>query len=374
MGVTMVAVARTRSRDKGYYSADADYNVTTHVVFSRYGLSELCHDTVGNYGSPNPWDLRKITRTGCFMDCDTLLKGKGIPVQMTSSGQLASPSAASLVNRIMSGTGPLTPRLNLPLAIYELKDIPSMLRHAGNLLHKIAKPSGLHNPLKEAGAATLAYQFGWAPLIGDMKKMLNFSSLVASTQRNLRKANSKGGSRRRIGLGSGSAAFYGNEPTWSIYGTGVTQRYSEIKSYDQWATMRWTLRDESQLGKTPTYMEAFNTALGFNRGQIPITVWKALPWSWAIDWFTGISDVLQANYNLIYYKPGPINVMTHSVNLKSYESYRTAKVQVTPGVIRTEWKVRAIQAPNPSISLRLPFLDNFKLSIIGSMAAVRLSR
>jgi hypothetical protein len=108
-------------------------------------------------------------------------------------------SLASLVNRVLATTGPLTPRVNLPLALFELKDVPQMLRHAGNLLHGLRSPSRL-NKVKEAAAANLAYKFGWAPIIDDLGKLFDFSAAVRRKQRELKQANSSNGLRRRINL------------------------------------------------------------------------------------------------------------------------------------------------------------------------------
>lgn len=248
-----------------------------------------------------------------------------------------------------------------------------MLKHAGDLLHKIVSPSGL-NPAKEAAAATLAYQFGWAPLIEDIMKLLDFSDHVKRRQEILEKAHTEKGLRRRVDLGSESWSATGSTSIWSTYGVFLSQSYTSDRGFKVWGVVTWKVRDPAAIGKKPTFMDAFNTALGFNKGMIPISVWKALPWSWMIDWFAGISDLLQARYNMIYYKPSRVSIMRTSFNNRTYKEFTQGSILVSQGRIEVTFKDRyANNSPSAAPNLKLPFLDNFKLSILGSLAILGIS-
>jgi hypothetical protein len=333
-------------------------------------------DVVGQRLTDNLMSMTKIRRVGGTLNG---LAGTGgytfhnVPAGIQWGVTVPLPPSASYVNRIMSQTGPLTPSLYLPVALFELKDVPKMLWHAGNLLHKIQNEAGKGlDPISEGAAATLAYQFGWDPLIGDIKKMLAFATRVAKRQKMLKGAHSANGIKRRVTLATDSVTASGYYPVWSTFGSTIVPRYNTYSSVKQWATMRWKVRAQTDVGKPPDFVSAFRIDNGLTAGEIPIEVWKAMPWSWAIDWFADISNLLQASYNSIYYIPSPICVMTHHESRTFWDAAQNGGLSFTGGFAFYETKSREVFAPVPSASLKLPFLDGFKLSIIGSMTVLSI--
>jgi hypothetical protein len=248
-----------------------------------------------------------------------------------------------------------------------------MIRHAGNLLHKISSPSGL-NPIKEAAAANLAYKFGWAPLIEDLGKLLNFADAARSQQRNIEKAYSSKGVRRRVELGTDTGSASGRIYVWSKYGYLLDPRWNASCTSRTWATVRWIVRDPSLYGYKPTFQEGMRTSLGLNAGHVPIAIWKALPWSWMIDWFTDISNVMQANYNSIYFKPYRLSVMRTSKTTIIHEGKTFSSARfLTKGTKVVTYKYRHVNDnPSASPTLRLPFMDGYKLSVLGSLTALKV--
>jgi len=344
-------------------------------------LRGSCTDVVGDFGGNHPLTLKREETFGSLYVRESgslILPYPGMPTNWhnESWGDWGpQPALSSYVNRVLATSGPLSPNLNLPLFIIELRDIPGMLRHAGNLLHKIARPSGL-NPVKEAAAANLAYKFGWAPLIEDLGKLLDFADAARIQQQRIKKAYSSRGVRRKVNLGSDSKGFTGSSWIWSTYGSFLKPQWIGSGNSTTWATVRWIVRDPSRYGYEPSFNEALRTSLGFNAGQIPITVWKAIPWTWMIDWFTDISNVLQANYNSIYFKPYRLSIMRTSVTRVEHKpilniggnpgNYLTAGTRVVTFKYRY-----ANNAPSASPTLRLPFMDGYKLSVLGSLAALK---
>jgi len=337
-------------------------------------------DVTGNYMGNNPMSKRLTEWSGSLIirpAGNPVFTPPGVPSGMYGQvpGPLSSPPAlSSYVNRLLAQTGPLTPRVNIPLFMYELKDIPMMLRHAGNLLHKIKSPSGL-NKAKEAASATLAFQFGWRPLIEDLMKLIDFSEDVKRRQEELEGAHSVKGLRRRVTLETDSWTAEGSTLIWSVYGVSLTQSYVSDRGHKTWGVVTWKVRDPNQIGKKPSYMDAFNAALGGNLGQIPITVWKALPWSWLIDWFAGISTLMQANYNMVYYKPSRLSIMRQSSNNRTYRAFKQGSIEVTSGRIVCTYKQRYVNnSPSVAPNLKVPFLDTFKLSILSSLVVLGITK
>lgn len=380
--------SRTRYRKSDHQYGRIDYANGSTLLSSRVGKDETCKDIIGDMFDSNgnikdhSFEMLTITARG---HTTTGIRNAGAVNQAVFSNKINSfPSAGSeivigssekeqLRVRLLASTGPLTPKVNLPLFIFELKDIPMMLKHAGDLLHKIRAPSGL-SLHKEAAAANLAYQFGWAPLIGDIVKLLNFSDLVKKRQVELDKANSQRGLQRRMTFETKTKSQTKDNvllvsDMGLIYGSTTATQTTK-----SWATVRWKPKGGQRYGRKPSHNEAFRTALGLSPGQIPITVWKALPWSWMIDWFADISNVMQANYNMIFYSPSAINFMENRVTEISTSGGSNSAGSLSPGNWKKERKLRSqLSTSAAKVTLRVPFLDTFKLSILGSLAILGLT-
>jgi len=362
--------SRSRTRPKTQYGRvyNGSWSVASRTV------TDTCQDVIGDYGNRHTFDSVQFERVegGLYTeDVSASLKFESVPcaVSFTSAPGF---NANSYMAKLLAMSGPLTPRLYLPVSLYELKDLPSMLRHAGDLLHKISRPSGL-NPVKEAAAANLAYQFGWKPLIEDIGKLLDFTDVVAKRQRILRGAHSSKGIRRKVTLDRFRNAASSSILVYSSFGRNLRPESTRYFDREVWGTIRWIVKDQSQIGKTPTFVDAFRTAYGLNLGHIPIEIWKALPWSWMIDWFVNISDVLQANYNMIYYKPSGACIMCKDTfTTQNNAIYKGVKVIYTPAYYVMVNRRRFLPSVNNLLTIKLPFLDNFKLSILGSLAVTRL--
>lgn len=373
---------RTMTRDPqvGYTrSSNGSVNIS-----SRDGLRKECTDVIGEmFGvdgnlKDHQFNLTTVLQQGNVINARRDLGGGDwisyenrintfparLPEVTVSSGL-----RGQFFVRLLASTGPLTPKVNLPLFIFELKDIPLMLKHAGDLLHKIREPSRL-SPAKEAAAANLAYQFGWAPLVGDILKLLDFEKHVMRRQIELSKANSRRGLKRRMPFLDvpPSLMSHDDDVLLSSVAGNVRGSVTKTSSTRAWATVRWKVKSGQSYGKLATHNEAFRSALGLNLGMIPITVWKALPWSWMIDWFADISNTLQANYNMIYYNASSACFMEQRTQQVWTSGGTNSIGSLSAGYWRRDVKIRTPLSTSTSVNtLRVPFLDTFKLSILSSL-------
>lgn len=352
---------------------------------TRYDSFGSCSDVVGDFGGNHPLNIERHERNGIILyrtlsngnDPNWIFTGEeGCPIGggFVQSDWYGAPPLDSYRTRLLAQTGPLTPRVMLPLAIFELRELPDMIRHAGNLLHKIKTPSRLASD-KEAAAATLAYQFGWAPIMQDLGKLLDFSESVRRKQRQLKGAHTKKGVRSKVNLDVHSKSHAGYITMHSGWGMNIHLPYSGVVRKRTWGTVRWRVRDPNAYGREPSFNEAFNAAMGLNPGMLPIYVWKSLPWTWMVDWFTDISNVLIANYNSIYYEPFRLNIMRETIDRFEFRPVRNGPQlwHCTGGnYVYTRKERMADNSPTANVTLRLPFLDNFKASVLGSLAILKV--
>lgn len=382
--------SRTRTRNTGHVTGTCVHSTGSTKILERPAKSEKCTDVVGEMFNRDGSLKDHLFELDIFVKDGNIVNGRTIgnppysvysnwPLDMSvpSTVRFSSGEREDLRLRLLSQTGPLTPKVNLPLFVFELKDIPMMLKHAGDLLHKIARPSSL-NLLKEGAAATLAYQFGWKTLIVDLIKLCNFADLVAKRDRELAKAHSSIGLKRKVSLPpKTSQSTRNNVIISSVTAQVVRANITDEFRTEMWGTIRWKARSDQGLGTRPkpSWLDAFRSALGLNLGQIPITIWKALPWSWMFDWFYNLSGIMQATYNMIYYSASAINIMEKRTVTSKHQGGKASRTDVSPCVFqRIEKRRTPIQNTSALTRMKLPYLDNFKLSILSSLAILRIYR
>lgn len=385
-----MALSRNRVRDSSPAIGIGTY-LGYPEVWYRAGDRKVSTDVIGDFGGNHSLFIGSKQVRGSRVVLQTVSNIRtqidpelGLPTQLHDFNQSNwtndfgyQPTLDSYVNRLLAQTGPLTPNVQLPLALFELRDVPRMLRHAGDLLHKIRSlPYRYLDPVKEAAAANLAYKFGWEPIASDLSKLLGFAEAVKRRQQQIRKANTDRGLRRKVHLDSFSMPHSGNLTIWSTHGLYLSPSYEGIVTSETWGTVRWRVRDPNAYGTTPSFTEAGKINLGLQGGQIPIQLWKAFPWTWMIDWFADVSNILQANYNSVYYEPYRLSVMRTTVDKFGHKQIPLGGPNdyLTEGEYVATFKQRyANNAPSTHWTLKLPFLDNYKLSVLGSLAVLGAS-
>jgi len=193
--------------------------------------------------------------------------------------------------------------------LYELKEFP--LLPFQKVFFKKLRPRNFADipvaaknavlDIKNLGSEYLNFVFGWLPLVSDLRKMYR---LYKSIDRELARLYRENGKtiHRHVTLNqdtdvtqteSISNAPYlnvsGAPPNFGFVGASrytVTTR-TTVKEWssacfkyyliDSVPSSEWTSRSRAQLfGLLPT----------------PETIWEVIPWSWLIDWFSNIGDVI----------------------------------------------------------------------------------
>lgn len=199
--------------------------------------------------------------------------------------------------------------------------------------------------------------------------MMKFAETMEKHRRSIVGAHSTKGIRRRVQLGGDTLTVTSSAYVWSTQGILLQGPYTDVRSVEYWGTCRWKAKSSQYVGKEPSFLDVFRVMTGQKASHIPINIWKALPWSWAIDWFADISNIAIAQNNKLYYTPSSVCLMRKSTTTRTFPAIiQGDKMVFTPFQAKSEWKERFPQSTNVSFRLKLPFIDNFKLSILGSMS------
>jgi len=152
---------------------------------------------------------------------------------------------------------------------------------------------------RRAGSEYLNYAFGWRPFINDI---IEFAKVVPYANKHLHELNTNSGKlvrRRRsnptivevttedLGSSYGAIAAAGCFPT-----AGRLSRVRTTKT-DRWFSGAFTyyLPDSNTtIGKARLYEAYANKLFGLRID--PLLLWKLAPWSWAVDWWFNIGDII----------------------------------------------------------------------------------
>jgi hypothetical protein len=278
---------------------------------------------------------------------------------VAGDSSLGFPSLSYAASRILALTNPSRPDVDLPIAIWELRELPSLVRKFGDtVLEKIAD-------------GNLRYQFGIRPLVSDITALLNFTQLVDLRIAELIKLK-ESGLRRKRDISRGSLTRNTSLTVETVKGT-INLDYSAfvVERGKMWAFVEWKpLHNLQKANNQEIRNLARRSVLGLTLDAS--TVWNALPWSWLIDWFSNIGDILTGNRNIIPCEHGNVQVMRHKISEYLCDSGADDSPPYQRSFsIRIEVKQR--DSVNPAnISARIPFLTLGQVSILGSLAALRL--
>lgn len=184
---------------------------------------------------------------------------------------------------------PAQPSFQALNAIYELKDLPGMLRQRLT-----------HNNLHNVSNYWLALQFGWKPLLNDIRNMVRSQMNGQERLKQLLRDNGRPVRRKILMFDTISGEYEAIVQSYStIQPVFVTQYYDSApklreRSYDQdrvWASARF--RYWLPPGPQDVQWRARMMARIFGLNPSPSVVYNAIPWSWLIDWYTNVGDVLE---------------------------------------------------------------------------------
>jgi hypothetical protein len=370
--------ARTRTRNtEATHCGTLMYFGSPVVDCMVLGTREDCEDVVGNREDANILSLKHTTRNfpalvggaGTNKDFQHFPIGYHATFNPDPRAKFPLPNLAemnAIAWKILAETNPSRPHVNVPAFLGELKDIPQLVRGWGQGI------------IRDVAKGNISYKFGIAPMISDIKKMTNFVKVSNERFTQLRRLRDGKTMRRRIALGYTVVNdTYGDlfhSLAEFIYGTR-----SDTYTLKAWGTAEWKLLPDSDLPDMSDEelmkftRKLVSGATGFGALE---AAWELVPWSWFVDWFSNVGDLLAASNNSVSCTWGRLCYMMTttgrsviSVDPASVPGYLTLSGDFNLKVIR---KDRLPVYPIIPVPLPyLPILDGGKLSILASLAALR---
>lgn len=203
--------------------------------------------------------------------------------------------------RLWGAMSPTNPTVDLGVALAEIRDLPRLVKgrldSLKNLVATLDNPKGLADWL-------LAVQFGWKPLMADIRGIIKaYHRLEARIEFLMR----NGGEplHRKVPTGDPKVEesvlvdeTSSENPGWMMDITPPGFDSDEMPDRFRTKLVCTTKTYEAASGvftyhlgdipPTPAYLRAKLLGLIFNEALL----WEALSWSWLVDWFSNIGDVI----------------------------------------------------------------------------------
>lgn len=262
--------------------------------------------------------------------------------------------------------------------------------------------SSFRDGFRKGGSEWLNLQFGWLPLVSDIKDMYKTYRNIDRQLADLVRQNGKGIHRRRE---------IKNETKTTV----VTDRLDTLP-FQGWlgvkppnfamsGTTRWTETTESSeriwfAGRFRYYIPDIGSSQWTKRATralyganiTPEVLWNALPWSWLIDYFTNVGDVmsnmssnavdnLTADYAFIMRETSSITTvsstttwlgMTQPTNNQPNESWSTGPGQASSSYVKLNrtMKSRGVASPY-GFGVAYDGLSNHQYGILAALGISR---
>jgi len=292
----------------------------------------------------------------------------GLSTAMAHVTDAGYPAPAGLATTLLARTNPGRSVVSLPVFIAELRDLPSMVRHAGE---SIIKRTRRKNLPKDVSEDILVWEFGWKPLFSDLRKMLDFQATVSRRERELNRLYSKGGLRRRMTLGrSGRELVVPDTTIASDLSLLIRVKSIQYTKRNSWGTVRWQPTHLPSLGDLANLRKLARSAV-FGGDIQAVDAWNIIPWTWLIDWFTNCGDFLEAYNNRVPCKPVNVCIMTTTETQFAKSRIDQYTVSFQGGSSSGHRITKSRYIGGPGLDATLPFLNGRQLSILSALAIQR---
>lgn len=198
---------------------------------------------------------------------------------------------------------PGNPTADLGVFLGELKDVPRMLQGAARFFHEMWRGMGGHRGFTPRSLADhwLNTQFGWMPFISDVRKFYQTYVTLSDRLERIKRQNGKWVRRAGTVLLDSSSMEVGESntvgklaptlPSYFYTSTSAPGSYNTMLEYNRHVWFEGRFRYYIPDIGTPEWERRAIINL-FGLTPCPSLLWELTPWSWLVDWFSNVGDVI----------------------------------------------------------------------------------
>jgi hypothetical protein len=279
----------------------------------------------------------------------------------------------AIANMVQARSNPNRPDYVVGTLLQDLWSLPSLLKSIGDGLRNGRSPIGLHGVANNA----LAAKFGWLPLMDDITKLLQVKQKIAQRNLELKNLFEKGGTRKRLPLGTNTTVYDTSAYPESGYPLNMVATQNDTAKCRQWAVQYWKNQSSFPFG-SPSDIERLKLAqklvFGISASGAFASSWDLIPWTWLLGWVTDLRSYVLAHGNTVPVTPGSnAFLMTECTFTRSFNRVNlfNSKLSGGDGDVRYRQYKRTSSAGGLPTAY-LPHIDAGRLSTLALLAVQRL--
>jgi hypothetical protein len=293
--------------------------------------------------------------TGYFDNyvCDACSTGAFAPLILDYPGEQSSAAYAAAT---LARTNPSRPGVDVIQNVLEIGDLPRSLEVYGEtLIEKLAENF-------------IRYKFGIQPLVRDIIRVGEWADRVNEKLNVIAQLQKSGGYRKTVSLDTLSNSQYTASTAMQSNGCFFTSPVQSVGQRIIRGHARWLPQgDYSKYSSAEKLALAKRAYLGFEWNLSGF--WEGIPWSWLIDWYTNIGDLLSQTRNVIPATCESLTLMRHT-KTESYTVGADDGIRnITAAHVTKERKER--YPASATFDAHLPLLDAGQMGILASLMVMK---
>lgn len=285
---------------------------------------------------------------------------------------------AGMVTNVIARSNPSRPVVAPLTLLQDIKDIPKQLKEFGDQVKPSRMRDGSYAPKglnpKDIGNIHLGIQFGWLPLIEDVKKVVNFGSYTHKRAKEFKRLyESPSGQHSTIQLGTAAASSDdGLVDISTDHGHYIRSRASRMTTAKRWGTTRWIPHSYPPVSNRDAFYlaQAQRASAGLTVEGTLQGAWDLIPWTWLVDWFSNVGDFALLNSNTVPASWTSACIMTRVETVQTFKPEQIVSSVKGGGGYLSRLTLSRYTA-GALLDLHVPFLDPGRLSILGALYVQR---
>lgn len=285
---------------------------------------------------------------------DGFTNGGGLfPLITSYSGEQ---STVAYATQAAARTTPNHPNVDMIQNVLELGDIPRAVQVASkNAVEKMAEDN-------------LRNEFGLKPIIKDINKLLDFAHLFNKKMEKIMKLKETGGYRSTVTLDKLSEVFACNNVAIHSSGVLFVDSWEAVGKRVIRGHVRWLPNaDYSKYTQVEMSAMAKRAVIGLEANFSGL--WEGLPWSWLIDWYSNVGDLLMLTRNIIPVTLNGVSIIRTTTTTSTTHLINNGTQTIHPGTVIKERKER--YPGSVTLEAHLPLLTASQMGILASLLVMK---
>lgn len=365
---------------------------TTTTVTSTELKKEYCSDSIGTPRSDGLLDVKmgvtpRISISGVRTQSGLVYTSTDVPMLAPVQILTREPwnylsyfgrsplSDITLTQMALANMNPNRPDADLGVSILELRELPSLLRDATDLL-RAAEGNRPPSNIKRHAKAQLIAGFGLNPIIQDLIVLWNFAKAVDRREKYLRELSV---GFKRIKRKLTTEEWDGIAPVQVPWHPNVDESTSTNKCYVSSHAIRtywFTARAKLICPLTEREIKDLSAYITFGLHTITAKqLWELIPWSWLLDWFSTTGDLLAAYRGGLKWQWEGLNLMYSTTYYMTVQFPNPRSgFTITPlnPNAKATVKIRRIPVLFGLPDWKIPYLTGGQWSILSSLAILKI--